>query len=164
MNKKLAIGLALSLLTGWLYFAGPGQLAATVWAGGADLETKAENANTVKVGNFTLQLTGSELTYQSSKKSGRFDFGFSSQCQFSRDQKGQIRIVQTGKTKTVLVESSIKAASGESGTRLRAIVISTRDIRLSQSTQTVAQSLPAVWDEKMYHVLAAKTVPIPVKK
>lgn len=117
----------------------------------------------ITIGKFTLSLTGCQLTYEGLGKSGTIAFNFPSRCQFSRDSKGEIRVVKTGKTRTLLIESSHEADSPSGSqtkdcvTVIRGIVVGTKAIRLSVQTQKVAQCLPAVWDEKMFHVFAART-------
>ena len=169
MRKKMALLLVIFVIVGVSLFSVQTGLMNQVFAGGDD-SGKSVQTESVNVGNFSLQLTGSKLTYRSQSKSGECDFAdfadfaFSSKYRFSRNSDDKIRIVKTGKTQTLLVESSIKEANGDCLTKLREIVISANDIRLSRNIQTVSQCLPAVWDEKMYHILAANTVPIPVKK
>ena len=55
------------------------------------------------------------------------------------------------------------ASGGESQdcvTQIRGVVVFAKEIRLSAQTQKVAQCLPAVWDETMFHAFAARTEPL----
>ena len=92
-------------------------------------------------------------------------FDFPEPCQFSRDRAGAVRIVETGTAKTLLVEASRTAPLGaglkspDCVTQIRGVVVSAEEVRLSAQTQKVAQCLPAVWDETMFHAFAARTEP-----
>lgn len=115
------------------------------------------------VGKFKLSLDECQLTYEGLGKSGTASFEFPGRCQFSRDSKGEIRVVKTGRTETLLVESSREASFPKGSqtkdclTYIRGVIVSAKEVRLSSQTQRVAQCLPAVWDEKMFRVFAAKT-------
>ena len=117
------------------------------------------------VGAFQLILQGCQLQYQGAGKSGSFVFEFPEPCQFSKDNIGNIRIVKTDNGPTLAIEASkpdeYGTASGKDcDTNIRGVLVAESDIRLSVQTQTVAQCLPAVWDELMFHAFAARTVPI----
>lgn len=120
---------------------------------------------TTTAGNFKLSLAGCQLTYEGAGKTGRVDFDFPDPCQFNRDRKGDVRVVRTGKTLTLLVESSRPAdpstrlSTRDCVTSIRGVIVTPKEIRLSVQTQKVAQCLPAEWDEKMFHAFAAKTQP-----
>lgn len=122
-------------------------------------------AQTAAVGHFKLSLAGCRLTYRGIGKTGTVDFDFPTPCQFSRDRKGDARVVRTGKNRTLLVESSRPAAPStrlsakDCVTFVRGVIVTPKEIRLSVQTQKVAQCLPAEWDEKMFYAFAAKTQP-----
>jgi len=107
-----------------------------------------------------------QLTYKSPVSSGTVKFEFPGQCQFSRNSLGEIRVVQTGQTKTLLIESSKKVSPSvglqtrDCDTFIRGVTVSENDVSLSAQTQKVAQCLPAVWDEKIFHVFAANKLPV----
>jgi hypothetical protein len=126
-------------------------------------------AQTLTVGSFNLRLNDCRLNYEGAGKSGEVSFtGWPGPCRFSRDREGQIRIVRTGRAKTLLVESSkpgggggaVHAQTKDCLTYVRGIVVTAKQVLLSVQTQKVAQCLPAVWDEKMFHVFAARTEPV----
>lgn len=125
----------------------------------------SSTVQTTAVGNFKLSLAGCRLIYEGAGKTGRVDFDFPGPCQFSRDRKGDIRVVPTGKTLTLLAESSgpadpsTRLSTRDCATFIRGITVTPREIRLSVQTQKVAQCLPAEWDEKMFHAFAARTQP-----
>lgn len=127
--------------------------------------TPSPTVQNATVGNFKLSLASCRLTYEGAGKTGKIDFDFPTPCQFNRDRKGNIRVVSTGKTLTLLVESSRPAdpssslSSRDCVTLIRGVVVTPREIRLSVQTQKVAQCLPAEWDEKMFYAFAAKTQP-----
>ena len=120
----------------------------------------------ITVGAFKLSLDACQLTYEGLGKNGMVSFEFPGACQFSRDSQGAVRVVKTGRTKTLLVESSrqVVLANGSPTkdclTYIRGVIVAANEIRLSIHTQKVAQCLPAVWDEKMFHVFAVKTQPV----
>jgi hypothetical protein len=122
-----------------------------------------QTAQQVTVGKFKLSLTGCRLTYESQGKEDTVNFDFPGRCQFSRNSKGEIRVVKTGKTKTLLVESSSATGTPDGSptkdclTYIRGVIVTSKEILLSVQTQKVAQCLPAAWDEKMFHIFAAKT-------
>jgi hypothetical protein len=118
---------------------------------------------TASVGNFKLRLAGCRLTYEGAGKTGAVDFDFSAPCQFNRNATGEVRVVRTGKNRTLLVESSRPAdpstrlSAKDCTTSIRGIIVTPQEIRFSVQTQQVTQCLPADWDEKMFHAFAAKT-------
>lgn len=119
-------------------------------------------AQAITVGKFKLRLDECQLTYDGMGKSSTISFDFPGRCQFSRNRMGRIRVVKTGKTKTLLVESSREAGLADGSkadcvTYIRGVIVTAKEVRLSTQTQKVAQCLPAVWDEMMFHVFAAKT-------
>lgn len=123
------------------------------------------SAQTAHVDNFKLSLAGCRLTYEGAGKIGVVDFDFPAPCQFSRNAAGEVRVVRTGKNRTLLVESSRPAdpstrlTANDCATFIRGVTVTLKDIRLSVQTQKVAQCLPAEWDEKMFHIFAANTQP-----
>ena len=122
------------------------------------------------VGPFVLKLVGCTLSYEGVGSRSTVTFEFPEPCQFSRDRSGGVRIVDTGPTKTLLVEASqpAKAEAGATSrdcvTQIRGVIVSAKEIRLSVQTQKVAQCLPAVWDETMFHAFAARTEALPARK
>ncbi len=120
---------------------------------------------TAAVGNFKLRLANCRLTYEGVGKSGAINFDFPVPCQFGRNSKGEVRVVRTGKNQTLLVEGSrpsdpsTRLTVKDCATFIRGVIVTAKDIRLSVQTQTVAQCLPAEWDEKMFHAFAANTRP-----
>lgn len=123
------------------------------------------SAQTTHIGHFKLSLAGCRLTYEGTGKTGAVDFDFPAPCQFSRNAAGVVRVVRTGKNRTLLVESSRPAdpstrlTAHDCATFIRGVTVTPKDIRLSVQTQKVAQCLPAEWDEKMFHIFAANTQP-----
>lgn len=168
MNGRILLLLALALLSyGSLQASySLGQVLPTEqWS--LALQSNAPPAVEVTtVGKFKLSLAGCQLTYEGSGKSGAVSFEFPGQCRFSRDGKGEIRVIRTGKTQTLLLEGSREEGlANQSQTKdcltyIRGVVITAKEVRLSVQTQKVAQCLPAAWDEKMFHVFAARTQPI----
>ena len=123
------------------------------------------SAQTAEVGGFKLSLAGCRLTYEGAGKTGAVDFDFPLPCQFNRNAAGEVRVVRTGKNRTLLVESSRPAdpatrlSANDCATLVRGVIVTPKDIRLSAQTQKVAQCLPADWDETMFHAFAARTLP-----
>mgnify|MGYP000877275788 CR=1 FL=1 len=123
------------------------------------------SAQTARVGNFKLSLAGCRLAYEGAGKTGAVDFDFPLPCQFNRNAAGEVRVVRTGKNRTLLVESSRPAdpatrlSANDCATLVRGVIVTPKDIRLSAQTQKVAQCLPADWDETMFHAFAARTLP-----
>jgi len=127
-------------------------------------ETVSADADqAVRLGMYQLTLHGCTLRYANKAKSGSIVFAFPGPCGLSRDSNGAIRIVETDRGLVVAVESSRPAQSPDSGcnTQIRAVALEGQARRLSVQTQTVAQCLPAVWDELMFHAFSAETVPVP---
>lgn len=125
------------------------------------------SVQTTRVGGFELSLAGCRLTYRGAGKTGAVDFDFPLPCQFNRNAAGEVRVVQTGKNRTLLVESSRPAdpstrlSAKDCATFVRGVIVTPKDIRLSAQTQKVAQCLPADWDATMFHAFAARTLPAP---
>jgi hypothetical protein len=123
----------------------------------------------VTVGDFRLTLTDCTLAADGPGARTSVAFEFPGPCHFSRDRAGAVRVVDTGPTKTLLVEASrpaktAAAASPDCVTQIRGVVVSAKEVRLSVQTQRVAQCLPAVWDETMFHAFAARTEALPAPK
>lgn len=120
-------------------------------------------AQTTSVGHFKLDLAGCRLTYEGAGKTGVVDFDIPAPCQFNRNAKGEVRVVRTGKSQTLLVESSSPAdptthmSVKDCSTFIRGIIVTRQEIRISAQTQQVAKCLPTEWDEKMFHAFAART-------
>ena len=66
----------------------------------------------VTVGSFASKLAGCTLMYDGLGKQGSVTFEFPEPCQFSRDRNSAVRIVETGATRTLLVEASRPAGPG----------------------------------------------------
>jgi len=122
-------------------------------------------AQTARVGHYRLSLAGCRLTYESADKTGTVELDFPLPRPFNRNATGEARVVRTGKSQTLLVESSRPAdpatrlSANECITFVRGVIVTPTDLRLSAQTQKVAQCLPADWDEKMFQIFAARTVP-----
>lgn len=127
-------------------------------------ETDASN-ETVTVGKFVFKLENCHLTYQGAGLNETFDFKFPEKCQFSKDAKGNIRQYKASKGTIVLAvegskifgEKIVGSGKIDCETYIRGIVVSNKKVSLSWQTQKVATCLPAVWDETMFAVFAAKT-------
>lgn len=120
----------------------------------------------VTIGKFTLVLSGCRLYYEGAGEKGVVEFPFPQPCRFCHTANGAVRVVNTGKYKTILVEGTkeLENFKGEYVTFTRAIVISKTDLRLSRETKKGARGFPVPgqdrYDEKLFHILAADTVPI----
>jgi hypothetical protein len=119
----------------------------------------------ITVGAFQLALQGCQLQYKGAGKSGSFTFEFPAPCQFSKDNRGHIRIVNTDNGPTLAIEASKPDEHGiapgkDCNTNIRGVLITDSEVRLSMHTQTIAQCLPAVWDALMFHAFAAHTVSV----
>lgn len=166
MKKKICLLLPLAAISCGSGHAGqPSQDVQVSQQPAAQPVSLSPTVQTTTAGNFKLSLAGCQLTYEGAGKTGRVDFDFTGPCQFSRDRKGDIRVVSTGKTLTLLVESSgpadpsTRLSTRDCATSIRGVTVTPREIRLSVQTQKVAQCLPAEWDEKMFHAFAARTRP-----
>lgn len=167
MQRKM-IGLLLCSAAISCGSAQTGQLAREAVGNSQPIATQPASVpqlQTATVGPFKLHLTECQLTYQGASKTGKVRFDFPVPCQFGSDRKGDVRVVRTGKTHTLVVESSRPAdaadplSSRDCITWIRGVVVTPQEIRLSVQIQKVAQCLPAVWDEKMFHAFAARTQP-----
>ena len=124
----------------------------------------ADTNDVVTVGEFRLRLDDCRLTFDG-PASGAARFEFPSPCRFSRDRGGIVRVVRTGESSTVLVEGSRPAAQStvasvkDCETYIRGVIVTSGEVRLSIQTQKVAQCLPSMWDETMFHAFAARTQP-----
>ncbi len=137
-----------------------------------DLNNPDIKNETIEVGNFKLTLSGCNLYYEGLGKSGVLKLSFPEPCMFSKNKKGEIRVVYTaGKTKTLLVGSYKEIEPFEYkgkikkqyDTYARAIVISDTEIRLSREIARGSLGPPKLGDEedeKLFQILAADTVPI----
>ena len=117
----------------------------------------------VLLGNYQMTLDGCALRYRSEDQSGTLELALPDPCSFSLNSEGGVRIVETQQGRVIAVESSraAKLPGGRCDTRIRAIVLAGKALRLSARTQRVAQCLPAVWDELMFHAFAAETLAAP---
>lgn len=134
-------------------------------------------SETIVVGAFKLTLSGNRLQYEGAGQSGFVEFPFPKPCQFSKNTKGEIRVVNTItgrnqlKTKTLLIEAYEEIepfvykniVKKQYYCYTRAIVIFEDKIMLSKmSGKGVDEPLKLgdQCDEKVYHIFAYETVPI----
>ena len=129
---------------------------------GGELKNPAE----ITVRGFRLTLEGNQLRFAGNGSRGVLALEPWDAWGFSRDKAGSIRVVRTGGSETLLVETSrhVGPLPSDCLTHLRGVVVTDKEVRISSKTQRVAQCLPAVWDEKMFHVFAQKTEPITAER
>ena len=110
-----------------------------------------------------MTLAGCALQYAGGGRSGSIELGLPGPCSLSRDSDGDVRIVEAEHGLVIAVESSRPARLPDErcDTAIRAVVLEGNALRLSARTQRVAQCLPAVWDELMFHAFAAETLAVP---
>jgi hypothetical protein len=120
-------------------------------------------AGSIELDSVRLVLEECRLRYTSGQGAGAAELGLKPPCAFSRDRDGQPRIVRTERGPMVAVESSRPAPAPGEGceTLIRGVLVEGGRVYLSEQTQSVAQCLPAVWDELMFHAFAAEMAPLP---
>lgn len=124
----------------------------------------------IVIDNFKLTLSGCHLQYEGLGKKELLKFPFPKPCYFSLDPTKKIRVVNTGKSKTVLIHAAKEINLSDNSTSkkffmyLRGIIIFKNKIELSKEIKTgILESFNPFsiqYDKKLYHILAAKTVPI----
>jgi hypothetical protein len=130
---------------------------------------KAASTEAIDLDGVHLQLKDCALIYgRQSQPQKTYELGVPPPCRFARIMGGGIRVVDTAKGKSLLIESSRPASQDEPGysrgdcdTRLIVVVVSASEVLLSTDRQRIAQCAPNEWDEKVFHIFSASAKPLP---
>jgi hypothetical protein len=125
-------------------------------SGAAEHAPKTEDVEKTRVGAYDFRLTGRELFYASEPDSGSMTLDVSGPCRLHRNNKGEVRTVETKSGTVFLIECSTVQPRSPEGVRrlckttIRGVVVKSHGVTLSDKWQTVSMCPPFEWDEKMY--------------
>jgi|GEM_PF-5298928 len=87
------------------------------------------------------------------------DTGLPATCDFVFNSDESLRLFEDGNRKILLVYSTRKEADERCDTRLRAVVVDEGTLSMSERIMAISSCSVTDMDEKMYRVLAHRTLP-----
>lgn len=106
-----------------------------------------------------IRLDGCLVVLAGKSREVTLDTGLPPPCDFVSDSDGSLRFFEDGNRKILLVYSARKEADGTCDTRLRAVVVNGGTLSMSERTMEISSCSVTDMDEKMYRVLAHRTLP-----
>jgi hypothetical protein len=119
------------------------------------------NLTHVAVGLTKLTLDGCKLSSVRLGKKASGSLDLSGNCQFNKAEDGLVRAVKVNNNFVFAVEASEPIPeTRDCKTRIQAVIVSSRGVRLSSAVQNISMCPPISLDQKMFQIFAVRSKPL----